>query len=351
MTNFSDRVLTWFDLHGRKDLPWQQADAYRVWVSEIMLQQTQVQTVIPYYERFTHCFPAVVDLAGAPIDEVLRLWSGLGYYARARNLHKAAGIIRDEYGGEMPASYDEIVALPGIGRSTAGAILSLAYHKRQPILDGNVKRVLARHMTIAGWPGLTAVANQLWDAADLHTPQDRVGAYTQAIMDLGATVCTRSKPRCGGCPVRDDCRALAAGTIDDYPGRKPAKSRPLKKTTMVLAVSGNAVFLERRPPVGIWGGLWSLPELDDGEVREWCERTLDSRADSIESWQTLRHSFSHFDLDIQPVMVRVGSSSRKVADGDGTIWHQIDDLPPGGIAAPVQKLINSLKTGRHVQKN
>jgi len=344
MTDFSDRVLTWFDLHGRKDLPWQQTDAYGVWVSEIMLQQTQVQTVIPYYERFMQRFPAVVDLADAPLDAALHFWSGLGYYARARNLHKAAGIVRNEHGGDMPDSYDELVVLPGIGRSTAGAILSLAYQKRQPILDGNVKRVLARHSAIAGWPGKTTVANQLWEAADLHTPQENVGAYTQAIMDLGATVCTRSKPGCNGCPVRNDCCALASGTIDDYPGRKPGKARPLKQTTMVLAINGNAVFLERRPLVGIWGGLWSLPELDDGKVREWCERTLDSRDGSIESWDTLRHSFSHYDLDIQPVVVRVASSSRRVADCDRTIWHEIGDLPPGGIAAPVQKLINSLKT-------
>ncbi len=351
MSDFSDRLLAWFDLHGRKDLPWQMTDAYRIWVSEVMLQQTQVQTVIPYFERFTQRFPNVVDLADAPIDAVLQNWSGLGYYARARNLHKAAIVVRDDHGGEIPASYEEIVALPGIGRSTAGAILSLAFEQRHPILDGNVKRVLARHMAIAGWPGKTAVAKRLWRAAELHTPKKNISTYTQAIMDLGATICTRSTPSCGACPVHGDCRALHSGAIDELPGRKPRRAKPMKQTTMVLAICDGAVYLERRPPVGIWGGLWSLPELADGNVGDWCQRALHGREDSVESWDTLRHSFSHYDLDIQPVVVRVTAPSRTVADDDRTTWYRIDDLPPGGIAAPVQKLINSLKTGGYVQND
>jgi len=348
MSDFSDRVLTWFDRHGRRDLPWQQADAYGVWVSEIMLQQTQVQTAIPYYERFMQVFPSVIALADADLDTVLRYWSGLGYYARARNLHSAARIIRDDHGGTFPSSFDEVAKLPGIGRSTAGAILSLAFETRHPILDGNVRRVLARHLAIAGWPGKSAVAKRLWEAAELHTPKAGVAAYTQAIMDLGATVCTRRNPHCDVCPVSEDCQARETGTIDQYPARKPKKTKPLRQTTMVLAVSEDAIYLERRPPAGIWGGLWSLPELADDAVGDWCRENLNCFVSGTESWSTLRHSFSHYDLDIQPVVVRIESSSRKVADGGDAKWHRLDDSPPGGIAAPVQKLINTLKTGGHV---
>lgn len=351
MNDFSDRVLSWFDENGRKDLPWQKPDAYGVWVSEIMLQQTQVQTVIPYYERFMQSFPDVVALADADLDAVLHRWSGLGYYARARNLHAAAGIVRDKHGGAFPSSFEDVVALPGIGRSTAGAILSLAFSQRHAILDGNVKRVLARHGVIEGWPGKSAVVKQLWQAAERHTPSKRVGAYTQAIMDLGATVCTRSNPGCSACPVNADCQALQHDTIERYPGRKTKQAKPLRQTTMVLAVSNDAVYLERRPAAGIWGGLWSLPELTDGEAGDWCWQTLNSRNSGIEPWATLRHSFSHFDLDIQPVVVRVAGTSRKVADGDDSTWYRIDDSPPGGIAAPVQKLLNTLKTGGHVQNS
>ena len=348
MTDFADRVLAWYDRHGRKDLPWQQGSAYAVWVSEIMLQQTQVQTVVPYYKGFMRRFPDLVSLADAPVDDVLQLWSGLGYYARARNLHKAAIVVRDEYGGEFPSDFDAVEALPGIGRSTAGAILSLAYGERHAILDGNVKRVLARHEAIGGWPGKTAVAKELWAVAERHTPQERVADYTQAIMDLGATLCSRSNPRCGDCPVASDCKAFATGAVADLPGRKPKTNKPLKQTTMVLAVHDGALFLERRPPTGIWGGLWSLPEVGDGAVVDWCRETLDGGAAETESWAPLRHSFSHYDLDIHPVVVRVGESSRKVADGDGTAWHPLDAEPPGGIAAPVQRLIDELREALHV---
>jgi len=340
MSNFSDRALAWFDRHGRNDLPWQQADAYGVWVSEIMLQQTQVQTAIPYYERFMQVFPSVIALADADLDTVLRYWSGLGYYARARNLHSAARIIRDDHGGTFPSSFDEVAKLPGIGRSTAGAILSLAFETRHPILDGNVRRVLARHLAIAGWPGKSAVAQRLWEAAELHTPKAGIAAYTQAIMDLGATICTRSNPRCDACPVSEDCLVRESGTTDQYPGRKDKKT-----------VSEDAIYLERRPPAGIWGGLWSLPELADDAVGDWCRENLNCFVSGTESWSTLRHSFSHYDLDIQPVVVRIESSSRKVADGGDATWHRLDDSPPGGIAAPVQKLINTLKTGGHVQNS
>ena len=340
-TDFAARVLHWYDVHGRKDLPWQNTgDAYRIWISEIMLQQTQVQTVIPYYERFMHRFPDVASLADAELDEVLQHWSGLGYYARARNLHHAAEIIRDEHDGRFPSTLEAVAELPGIGRSTAGAILALAFGQRHAILDGNVKRVLARHAAIDGWPGKTAVANQLWELAEARTPSDRVGDYTQAMMDLGATLCTRSNPVCGMCPVHGDCAAFSRGEVERYPGRKPKKAKPLRQTTMVLAVADGAVYLERRPASGIWGGLWSFPEVSD--VGDWCAQQLDAEAVAVESWATLRHSFSHYDLDIVPVVVRIAAVSSKVADYDDSTWYRPGDTPPGGIAAPVMRLIDTL---------
>jgi len=351
MSDFPSRVLRWYQQHGRKDLPWQKRDPYCVWVSEIMLQQTQVQTVIPYFERFMQSFSSVIALADANLDAVLDHWSGLGYYARARNLHSTARIVCDEHDGVFPQRFDAVAALPGIGRSTAGAIMALAYGKRYPILDGNVKRVLARHDAISGWPGKTDVAKVLWQAAEENTPQSKVRDFTQAMMDLGATVCTRSRPQCDACPVHADCAARTAGTIDQYPGRKARKAKPLKQTIMVLAVSNGSIYLERRPPAGIWGGLWSLPELSDGQVGDWCRATLADAGRSIESWSTLRHSFSHYDLDIQPVVVRISATSRKVADNDDATWHSLDAAPPGGIAAPVQKLINTLKDETHAQNN
>ena len=340
-TDFAARVLQWYDRHGRKDLPWQDTtDPYRVWVSEIMLQQTQVQTVIPYYLRFMQRFPDVTGLADAGLDEVLQHWSGLGYYARARNLHHAAQTVRDRYAGRFPATIEAVSELPGIGRSTAGAILALTFGQRHAILDGNVKRVLARHAAIDGWPGRTLVAKRLWELAEARTPAERVGDYTQAMMDLGATLCTRAKPACAMCPVQGDCEALARGEVARFPGAKPRKEKPRRTTTMVLAVADGAVYLERRPASGIWGGLWSLPEVSD--VGDWCAERLDAAAVSTERWGTLRHSFSHYDLDIAPVVVRIDAVSSKVADSDDSTWYRPGDTPPGGIAAPVMKLIDTL---------
>ena len=340
-TDFAARVLRWYDRHGRKDLPWQNTDdPYRVWVSEIMLQQTQVQTVIPYYQRFMHRFPDVASLADAGLDEVLQHWSGLGYYARARNLHHAAEIVRDQHGGRFPATNEAVSELPGVGRSTAAAILALTFDQRHAILDGNVKRVLARHAAVDGWPGRTTVARQLWELAEALTPTARVGDYTQAMMDLGATLCTRSRPACAMCPVQGDCAALARGEVERFPGSKPKKEKPRRTTTMVLAVADGAVYLERRPASGIWGGLWSLPEVSD--VGDWCAERLAAAAVSTENWGTLRHSFSHYDLDIAPVVVRIDAVSSKVADSDDSTWYRPGDVPPGGIAAPVRKLIDTL---------
>ncbi|NQV86908.1 MAG: A/G-specific adenine glycosylase, partial [Woeseiaceae bacterium] len=315
---------------------------------EIMLQQTQVQTVIPYFNRFIERFPDVSTLASAQQDQVLSQWSGLGYYARARNLHKAARVVCDKFGGRFPASIDDVVALPGIGRSTAAAILSLAAGQRHAILDGNVKRVLARHEAIAGWPGTGDVADRLWQIAEQNTPEKSVAKYTQAIMDLGATLCTRSKPSCERCPVRADCVSCLANSVANYPGRKPKTVKPLRTTTMILASTNGQVYLERRPEAGIWGGLWSLPELDERSVGEWCEDVLDSAATELQPWDVLRHSFSHFDLDIQPIVVRIESHAGNVADVDARIWYKLDDEPPGGLAAPVKKLINQLRKNEDV---
>ncbi|MDJ0751027.1 MAG: A/G-specific adenine glycosylase [Woeseiaceae bacterium] len=348
MNDFATRLLEWYEVHGRKDLPWQQPkDAYRTWVSEIMLQQTQVQTVIPYFERFMLRFPDVAALADAMQDEVLQHWSGLGYYARARNLHKAAQQVRDEHGGVFPSTFDEVMALPGVGRSTAGAILSLAFDQRHPILDGNVKRVLARHEAIEGWPGTTAVANRLWEVAEDNTPQDNVAAYTQAIMDLGATLCTRSNPACALCPVATDCTARKRGTVTTFPGRKPKKDKPLRATTMVIAKHDGHVYLERRPEAGIWGGLWSLPEIEGDDAEGWCRERVADDVDTVERWGLLRHSFSHYDLDIRPIVVRVAAPLSKVADNTDATWHRLDDELPGGMAAPVNKLLEKLRNGTH----
>ena len=345
---FPERLLAWFDDHGRKDLPWQQVrDPYRIWVSEIMLQQTQVQTVVPYFERFVRTFPDVVTLANAAQDRVLQHWSGLGYYARARNLHRAAQRIRDEHDGIFPDALDALTDLPGIGRSTAGAILSLAFDQHHAILDGNVKRVLARHQAVDGWPGKTSVAKRLWEIAEHNTPPQRTAAYTQAIMDLGATLCTRSKPACARCPVAADCVARNTASVSRFPGRRPKKEKPLRATTMVIARHDGHVYMERRPEAGIWGGLWSLPEVTSGSVEDWCSERLRAEVAESNSWELLRHSFSHYDLDIQPIVVRVAAPLSTVADSCDATWHRLGDELPGGVAAPVNQLLEKLENVSH----
>jgi A/G-specific adenine glycosylase len=342
MQRFADKVLAWYRINGRKNLPWQvDPTPYRVWVSEIMLQQTQVTTVIPYYERFMSSFPMVLELASADVDDVLHHWSGLGYYARARNLHKAAKLIVDEHGGEFPLEIGQLTDLPGIGRSTAGAILALSRNERHPILDGNVKRVLARYYAVDGWPGKTAVARELWDHAERNTPADDVAAYTQAMMDLGATICARTRPACDSCPLNSDCAAHAAGNETSYPGKKPAKVRPRRSTHMVVARQNGSVYLERRPPAGLWGGLYSFPELESADdVVEWCERLFRSRPKHVRLLESLSHSFTHFELDIHPIEVVVPSGSRGVADDDGKLWYEVSSPPSVGISAPVKSLLH-----------
>lgn len=308
-----------------------------------MLQQTQVATVIPYFERFMESFPNVAALAAAPLDDVLHHWSGLGYYARARNLHKAAQIVVRDFNGEFPLLFDDVVGLPGIGRSTAGAILALANNQRHPILDGNVKRVLARFHAIEGWPGKTAIAKKLWERAEEHTPTDAVATYTQAMMDLGATVCTRTRPLCETCPLNDDCQARHLGQVTAFPGRKPKKTKPQRHTRMIVLRSDDSVLLERRPPSGIWGGLWSFPELDGAENPiDWCEDKLDERPGSCEGLATVRHSFTHFDLEIEPMVVRVDGLLRRVADRDDHVWYDLKSPPKLGLAAPVSGMLENL---------
>jgi A/G-specific adenine glycosylase len=335
-------VLDWFDRYGRKDLPWQQDPTpSRVWVSEIMLQQTQVATVIPYYLRFMARFPSLQALADAPQDEVLEHWSGLGYYARARNLHAAARILRDRHDHRFPLDVGRLQTLPGIGRSTAGAILSLSRGQRHPILDGNVKRVLARCFAVAGWPGRSAVANRLWELAEQHTPQERVGAYNQAMMDLGATVCTRSAPRCETCPLAIACSARAEGNPTHYPGRKPKRAIPVRSThLLLLRCAGGGLLLERRPPSGIWGGLWSLPQCESAmDIGEFCRDRFGLRVLDLEFAPSRRHTFSHFHLDYTPVSAEARPAEDRVAENAQLVWLYPGEKPPGGLAAPVRQLI------------
>jgi A/G-specific adenine glycosylase len=339
-TQFSTAVLDWYDRHGRKDLPWQQGiSPYRVWVSEIMLQQTQVGTVLGYFDRFMAALPTVRDLAAAAEDEVLHLWTGLGYYTRARNLQKTARIVMAEHGGEFPRDLEALTALPGIGRSTAGAIASLSMGLRAPILDGNVKRVLARYVAQEGYPGEPKVARQLWEVAERFTPQARVNQYTQAMMDLGATLCTRSKPSCLLCPLKRGCQAHLLGLEIRYPIAKPRKALPQKRTLMpILANRDGAILLYRRPSNGLWGGLWSLPELDDLRALEPLANQHALRLGERRALTGLTHTFSHFHLAIEPWLVRVDSAASAVAEADW-LWYNLATPPRLGLAAPVKKLL------------
>ena len=338
-TDFSDRVLAWFADYGRKDLPWQKNPTpYRVWISEIMLQQTQVTTVIPYFERFMGRFPEVAELAKADQDDVLSLWTGLGYYARARNLHAAAKRVNDEYQGQFPNTIEGLMALPGIGRSTAGAILSLSMNQPSAILDGNVKRVLARHQAVEGWPGRTSVHDALWLIAEQFTPSTKCRDYNQAMMDLGALLCVRRQPLCEQCPVSSDCQAFALNSQHDYPGRKPKTNKPVRQRvwTLVTNASGE-VLLSQRPNSGLWGGLWCLPEYDNETL------ALDALpADAkIEPMPTFRHTFTHFHLDVTPLRVQLDHH-----DFVGELksdWLTPSHAFTKGLAAPVLNLLRDLQ--------
>ena len=338
--DFGAAVLAWYDLHGRKDLPWQQGiTPYRVWVSEIMLQQTQVSTVLGYFDRFMAALPTVEALASASEDEVLHLWTGLGYYSRARNLHKTAKRVVAEHGGDFPRDVEKLAELPGIGRSTAGAIASLSMGLRAPILDGNVKRVLARYVAQSGYPGEPKVARQLWDIAEQFTPQQRVNHYTQAMMDLGATLCTRSKPSCLLCPLKEGCRAHLLGRETDFPVPKPRKALPQKRTLMpLLANHDNAILLYKRPSTGLWGGLWSLPELDDLAALEQLADRYRLQLGEHKELAGLTHTFSHFQLAIEPWLIRVQTTAGSVEEADW-LWYNLAAPPRLGLAAPVKTLL------------
>lgn len=344
-SSFSQTLLQWHAEHGRHDLPWQHdRSLYRVWISEIMLQQTQVVTVIPFYDRFITRFPTICELADAEQDEVLHLWTGLGYYARARNLHKTAQIIRDDYANLFPENFEQVLALPGIGRSTAAAILAQALNKRHTILDGNVKRVLTRLYAIEGWPGKKEIENQLWEIAESLTPSDQLTDYTQAIMDLGATVCAR-KSDCRLCPFTKRCAAYQQGNVADYPTPKKRKTLPVKSTYMlVLQNSEGDILLQQRPPSGIWGGLWSLPEFQESSLENlsiWCESQLGLSVTSPEQQPEFRHTFSHFHLDILPVVALAKAPVNRVLEADNRVWYNTQQPETLGLPAPVVTILKS----------
>ena len=340
---FAERLLAWFDEHGRKDLPWQHPRTpYRVWISEIMLQQTQVTTVIPYFERWMVTFPDLATLAAAPQDEVLGLWSGLGYYARARNLHRAAGICLAEHGGALPGSAEGLVALPGIGPSTANAIVSQSTDRPAAVLDGNVRRVLARHVAIETWTGFASVQRTLWAEAEARLPEKRGADYTQAVMDLGALVCTSRKPQCSACPVGEDCRALAEGKVDLIPGPKPP-TRVGEKTLFMLVLQDRRgrVLLEKRPGAGIWGGLWCLPE-DQSESR--LAKRLGLGDKTFEAGPTIEHRLSHLKLTIKPLRAasRIAAQVNCAAQQG---WFDREQQEKLGLPKPVADLLARVNNG------
>ncbi|MBJ7574349.1 A/G-specific adenine glycosylase [Luteimonas sp. MC1828] len=343
-SGFAPRLLAWFDIHGRHDLPWQHPRSpYRVWLSEIMLQQTQVRVVVPYFERFVAALPDLPALAAAPLDDVLGLWSGLGYYARARNLHAAARACVDHHGGELPRDFDALLALPGIGRSTAGAILSQAWGDRFAILDGNVKRVLARVHGVSGWPGLPAVEKQLWQHAQAQLPDARLADYTQAQMDLGATLCTRHEPACILCPLQDGCVARFQGRVTELPTPKPGKALPQREAVLLLLRdSEGRVLLRRRPPAGVWAQLWSLPEADDHDTaRALFHAHVDGDYSQGEALEPIAHAFSHYRLRLLPLRWRAVAPAAAVGDNDDLRWVSLDAIDALGIPAPVRTLLDA----------
>jgi A/G-specific adenine glycosylase len=339
---FQAALFGWFKIFGRKDLPWQKnVTPYRVWVSEIMLQQTQVTTVISYFEQFMEKFPTVQVLANAELDEVLHRWSGLGYYARARNLHKAAGIINKQ---GFPETKNKLMALPGIGESTAGAILSIAFKQSHAILDGNVKRVLCRYMAIEGWPGRNAINKLLWEHSRYFTPENNAADYTQAIMDLGATVCKRSSPLCTKCPICEACKARQLGRVNDFPTSKPKKNLPAKKRVfLILKNDKKEIFLEKRAPAGIWGGLWSLPEFSDIEsIMAWCQ-IQKINTENFQRLASKRHTFSHYHLDYSAIIINHQNPVNYIAEAGETIWYDKSVKNTNvGLPAPIKKLIDHI---------
>ncbi|MDP5187445.1 MAG: A/G-specific adenine glycosylase [Alishewanella sp.] len=342
-TWFAEQLVHWQRQHGRNNLPWQvQKSPYKTWLSEVMLQQTQVATVIPYFERFVQRFPDIQSLAQAPIDEVLHLWTGLGYYARARNLHKAAVEIVTEHAGQFPTDFEQIVALPGIGRSTAGAILSLALGQHYPILDGNCKRVLARFAGIAGWPGQKQVEQQLWQLAEQLTPADTFAEFNQGMMDLGASLCSRSKPRCAECPLQRHCLAALQGDQALYPGKKPKKAIPEKQSFWLLLQHQQQVYMLQRPASGLWGGLFGFLEFNSAELRDEYLALQGLAAMPQHELAGFRHTFSHFHLWIQPMLLKLERLPAMVQEQSTATWFTIDPIPEVGLSAPAKQLLQQL---------
>lgn len=344
MPGFAERVTAWQKLAGRHDLPWQRdRDAYRIWLSEIMLQQTQVSAVVPYFERFVARFPDLQSLAGAELGEALRLWSGLGYYARARNLHRAAQLVMARHGGRFPSRFEAIAALPGVGRSTAGAIAVFAFGGRYPILDGNVRRVFARCFGIEGFPGDPAVEKLLWARAEAELPLDEVAGYTQGLMDLGATCCTRTRPRCDECPLAQSCVARSQGRVDVLPAPRPRKALPQRATRMLLLMHGAEVLLERRPATGLWGGLWCLPELAaPNDVALTARTRFGAQVSRETSLPPVAHGFTHFKLDIHPLLCEVHALDAH-ARSPGSVWLPLEEAISAAVPAPVRRILRAVR--------
>ena len=347
----TQKILSWFDQAGRHALPWRHhINPYRVWISEIMLQQTQVNTVIPYFERFIQKFPSLEHLANSKEDEVLHLWTGLGYYSRARNLYKTAQIISKNYQGQFPDDLEQLQNLPGIGLSTAGAIRAIGFNKLAPILDANVKRVLTRYHAIAGWPGSPVISKQLWALAGKHTSPIRPADYTQAIMDLGATICTRQQPKCVLCPLESECEAHKQERASFFPYRKPRKNLKTRDVYFILLRNKNGdILLQKRPPTGIWGSLWSLPELSpDTNINNWCTEFYSGKILNINYWPSFRHTFSHFHLHITPVLINIEdpkgsiSTAKQIREIADTIWYNPKMPVECGLASPVKKLLEGI---------
>lgn len=361
---FAQATLAWYDKFGRKHLPWQQNKTlYKVWLSEIMLQQTQVATVIPYFERFIARFPSVVDLANAPLDEVLHFWTGLGYYARARNLHRSAQLIRDQFAGEFPTDFEQVLMLSGVGRSTAGAILSSCLDAPYPILDGNVKRVLSRYFAIAGWAGEKKVEQQLWQYSAEVTPTTRVADFNQAMMDLGALICTRSKPKCTLCPLQTTCQANIEQNWAAYPGKKPKKTLPVRQTYFLILQNQGKVWLEQREQSGIWGGLYCFPQFEQKSSLLYFLRQ--QQINHYQQGVMFRHTFSHFHLDIYPIYAEIPQENRqnlqKIAENsaeyqssvssESKYWYDLQNPDSIGLATPVKNLLNELQKGHYYGEN
>ena len=341
MEEFSTRLIHWHEINGRKDLPWQKRKTpYRVWVSEIMLQQTQVSTAIPYFEKFVKEIPDVKGLSEASLDLVLSLWSGLGYYARARNLHKSAKIINLEHGGKIPSTRDELMALPGVGRSTAGAILALGFNKKAPILDGNVKRVLARHFKIEGKLETSSKRKELWQISEDLLPDNKIEVYTQAIMDLGATLCIKSSPACNLCPLNQDCLAFKQDLVTVLPSKTKPKSKPTKKVVWLLPQGPSGeVLLEKRKPKGVWGGLWAFIEAEKkNELELELSRRFKTDCLNIKKLSKVKHSFSHYNLEAIPYLAKLESNKKY----KNSVWVDYKNVESLGLPAPIKKTINQL---------